>query len=348
MLRPLLAVLLALAPALAAAQQQVTLERSAASRCLTSLRPGSEPEYPFAAFSNRKAGLVRVELTFNGPDAAPVLKVLEQTGDKDHVESFVDAVRAHARSLRVPCLRPEEGQAQLIQEFAFTPDQRLVVSMPAEDSLTKEQTRMLQCIAHKSGETKVEFPREAARQDIQGRVVVRLRFVAPDQAPQAEVYARRSARLLRNQVAHWVNGLRMPCHQGGPVTVTQTYVFLLGDSAYGFKPLILPQLLSAVRNIGKQTLAFDTTTMDCPFDLRLHYRRPFLPNLVGEVLERRPSGAPATGVDMPAAANPARRPLLDWLADVDFDLPEHSLDSIFGDTALVTVPCVKIDLKPKE
>jgi hypothetical protein len=36
------------------------------------------------------------------------------------------------------------------------------------------------------------------------------------------------------------------------------------------------------------------------------------------------------------------------MAATEFDLGAKSLDSIFGDTAKVTVPCLRIDLKPQE
>ncbi len=326
---------LAALPGLAPAQQ-VTLERSAALACLTHQTPGSLPDYPFAAFKLEQSGEVRVELVFDGPEREPQLKLLDASGSSDHAADFVQAVKRHVRGLRLPCMRPGEAPVRLEQAYSFAPDRRRAVTDETVDPLDEQRQRLLRCVKHESaGEP--GYPDTAREKEIQGRVLARLRFDAPDQPPQAEVYARRSAVLLRREIESWVRGYRMPCHQGGSVSGLWLFEFRLGSDAYGFKPLTLLELMGAVRDIRQQTLSFDTTQMNCPFDLRLRYGRLALPNAVTEVL---------TGGQR--AADPARRALMRWLEGVELALPAESLDRVFGDTALVTVPCVKIDLKPKE
>jgi hypothetical protein len=79
-------------------------------------------------------------------------------------------------------------------------------------------------------------------------------------------------------------------------------------------------------------LDFDTRQMGCPFEVDFHYRQPRLRNRIGEVGE----------------TNAARRPLLEWMESIVLDLPSNSLDSVYGDSTRITVPCARIDLKPKE
>jgi len=90
------------------------------------------------------------------------------------------------------------------------------------------------------------------------------------------------------------------------------------------------QFLSSVKDIRKQRLLFDLTAMGCPFDLRLQYRQPFMPNDVRELDNR----------------NPARRPFMRWLAAAELDIPGNTLDSVFADSTTLRVPCAKLDIQP--
>ena len=315
-----------------AAAQTVTLEPSTAQRCMKPVAGAQiEPEYPFLALKLKKPGRVKVELEFTGPSLRPAVKVLESEGGD--VDDFESAVRDHVNNLRVPCMRPDEGPVRLVQEFVFQPDQRQVHWSEAIDRDAAARLEVLKCMRDLSGETKPEFPLAARRQGISGRVLLRLRFDVADRAPAVEVFARPGAAILARGVEKWAHGNRLPCHTGAPITSIWTYKFSFeGDSPSGFMPATLVSLLPAMRDIGKQTVQFDTTTMSCPFDLRWQYRKPQLANAVGEV----------------GNSVPARRPLIEWLAGVELDLPVSLLDSVYGDTTTVTVPCVKIDLKPKE
>lgn len=337
----------AFVPALAVAQQ-VTLEPSAAVGCLS---PASAvdagPEYPFVPFKRGFGGRVKVELEFTAADAPPIVKTLSKEGAEDSAEQFVDAVTAHVRQFRVPCMQPGQDAVRLVQEFVFAPTRSLVLGSHPVDLEDTRRAELLACVLHESGKKAPPYPDEALRAGVQGRVVARLRFDAPDSPPQAEVFARPAASGLRREIQRWVSGYRMPCHRGAALTASWVFVFIFQGGAYGFKPLTLTQLLPSVRDIGKQTLAFDTTTMNCPFELWLDYRRPFLPNLVAE-LASTPPAAPRTTAAVRPTAVPERRLLMKWLEGVEIDAPRETLDRIFGDDALITVPCMKIDLKPKE
>jgi len=319
-----------------AAGQKVTLEPSAAVRCLTpTAEQRGTPEYPFDAWKREEKGRVTVELSFTTVDKRPAVKVLASEGDGDSRDSFVDAVRAHVAHYRVPCLNAATAlPVQLRLEFVFLPRERLVQSSGPQDADDQRRSELLKCVLHTSREKSPEYPMAALRVEMQGRVLARLNFSAKDQPPQAQVLARPAAQPLSDVVESFVKGYRMPCFDGGqPIDATFTYVFRLeGMRAFGFKALSLVDMMGRVRGIQQQALAFDTSTMACPFDVRFEYRQPYLRNLVHEI----------------GNSNSARLPLLIWLTDVQLELPARSLDSIFGDDTVITVPCVKIDLKPKE
>lgn len=335
------AAVLELALAVPAAAQQVTLEPSAAVLCLTpAVAERGAPEYPFVAFKRGQTGRVKVALTFTTPQTRPAVDVVLQEGG----DEFVDAVKQHVRDFRVPCHDGGETPVKLVFDFVFRADDRQVHWSPPVDADDPARKAQVACIAHQSGRKAPEYPPGVLRAGYQGRVLMRLRFESPDQPPVIETFVRRGVgggfaernleRALVSHVEQWAAGYRMPCHQGQPIATTFTFVFnMLEDQVYGFKPdLPLMSVLSMVRDIRKQRLAFDFNRMGCPFDVALQYRRPVQPNLVGEV----------------GSQDPARRPFLAWLASVDFDLPEEALSSIYGDTAHFTVPCLKIDLQPQE
>jgi hypothetical protein len=321
-----------------AQQPRVELAPSQALSCL-SPPPAQrgEPDYPFEAYRRGESGRVHARLTFTSATGAPALQVLAREGD----DSFVDAVRAHVRTLRVPCLAPGAAPAVLDIDFVFRQDDRKVHwSQPSDGDLAERQ-RQLDCLRMPAPP---DYPAAALRASMQTAVLVQLRFDAADRPPVLQVHTRtdpetswNKRRLLERfaeAVEKSASDIRLPCHSGAPLDLVMTYVFRIeGGSWGGFKPgLTLTGLLPAVRGISRQRLDFDTGRMGCPFDVRLAYRRPQLPNAVAEI----------------GSTDPARRPLLDWLSQVEFDLPSDLLDVMYGDQATITVPCFKIDLKPKE
>lgn len=316
---------------LGAAAQQVVLEPSAAVRCLRTVSTTrDEPEYPLDEWKGGKKGRVQVELVFTASDSEPDIKVLQSEGG----DSFVDAVREFVDTLRLPCLKETGGgPVRLRFDYVFQPDSRRVHWARPVDQQDVYRRKMLDCVKHPSGEKAPSYPTDALRHELQGRVLARLRFTAANQPPTVEVFHRPKARMLAPTIDSWARALRMPCFEGTEaVEATWVYVFRLEDDSYGFKPMDLRSFVSRVRDIRNQRVQFDLNTMGCPFDLKLQYRQPYLPNLVGEVGD----------------SDPSRRPFIEWLQAQQLDLPERSLDSIFGDSTTLSIPCGKIDLKPKE
>ncbi len=319
--------------AASAAAQQVALAPSAALQCLTHQAAKSDrPEYPFVAFKSNKPGRVKVALRFTGPALRPAVKVLETDGEQDMVASFVESVEDFVRGYRVPCHDGSAVPVELVFDFVFRRDDRQVHWLEPVDGSAPQRQRMLDCVLHTSGE-KPEYPNSALWNRVQGRVLALLHFEAPDAPPRAELLSQSSARPLAHYVESWVQGYRMPCHQGGPISSVWTFVFVIEGDAFGFKPgLTFRNLLPMVKDIRKQRLNFDFNRMACPFDVKLQYRRPALHNLVAEV------GSP----------DPARRPFLDWLAQLELDLSRRTLDATYGDTVEFQVPCLILNLNPQE
>jgi hypothetical protein len=321
----------------AAMAQQTMLAPSAAVECLSP--PAAErgvPEYPFAAYKQQLNGRVRVQLRFTGAALAPAVTVLEQDGDA----SFVDAVQDHVRSLRVPCLQGEQP-VDLLFDFVFRPDEPRPAPLP-QDADDARRAQLARCLTNQGGSNMPDYPPAALRQNVQGRVLVAMRFDAPDRPPEVRLLPRTGgdaadkrrhpSALFLPPLRDWTAGYRLPCLQGPPVTLTQTYVYRIEGDAFGFMPgLGLRDVLPLVQGLRQQRLLFDFSTMGCPFDVALQYRQPNLPNRV------RVLGDP----------HPARGPFVDWLRQARLDLPAKSLDAVYGDELRFTVPCLKIDLNPQ-
>lgn len=322
------AALAALAPGAAHAQAAV-LQPSAEQQCLRHVDGATQlPEYPIEAYNAAQAGRLQVLLVFAQPDRPPETTVLLQEGGV----RFQESVLRHVRGLRVPCMDAAKGPVRLRKDFVFDPGTRQVAASEAQDPDEARRAALLGCMVHASGWKVPTYPETARRMSLQGRVVVRARYANATEAPQVQVFARPYAKRLADEMADWMQNTRLPCHTGEPITADWTYIFVLEDDRYGFKGLSFMQFLARTKGVRDQTLLFDTDAMDCPFDVLLGYRQPELPNNVEEVGTR----------------HPARRALLNWMATSELDVPRLTANAIWGDTARITIPCLKIDLKPKE
>lgn len=327
----LLASLAVVAGAARAQAPDVQLAPSRVVECLTPpVSQRGEPEYPFAPWKRGEGGRVLVEMLFTGAGLEPDVKVLESQGD----DSLVKAVKAHVAAFRTPCAEAGDLPVRLRQEYVFLPDKRKAVWTTPADAADPARHRVLKCMAANDGSKHPTYPAWAQRQGVQGNVLARLRFTAPDQPPEVTVHAASRAMkdMARDAVLPWAARLRLPCIEGAAVEAIQTHVFRLDDDVFGFKSMSFLQFLRAAKNLEQPGAVFDTTTMGCPFDVRLHYRQPYLPSAVGQVGERVP----------------ARQPLLDWLSTLQLELRATQQDAVLGDVATLTVPCLRIDLNPKE
>lgn len=317
-----------------AAAAQVSAPQLATSPALRCLSPApaerGEPEYPFAPWKRGEAGRVVVALSFAGPAEPPSVTVLAREGDRELAKS----VEAHVAKFRVPCMAAGEPTVQLQQEYIFTPDKRRVRWTAPVDLADATRSRQLACLQRTDKAKGPDYPAAERRAGITGNLLARLRFTAPDQPPQVTVHhAMRDQQALAREVEDFSRNFRLPCLEGAPLEMLQSYVFRLqGDAPTGFRNIDFLQFLRAVKDIERQNFSIDTTTMGCPFDVSVNYHQPYERNVVGQVGE----------------VEATRQPLLEWLATLELKLEPRALAAVLGDTAKFTVPCIKIDLKPKE
>ena len=294
----------------------------------------AQPAYPERALDKRDTGTVEVELTFADATSAPRFTLLRNKGD----QTFVDAVRAHALALRAPCLQPADGAAVVRREYRFTPG-GVHVSRSSQTPQERERQRaLLACIKTAGGGAprSPKYPWSALRDGVSGRVVAELMFNSPNDPPNVRLHHSPLAAPLAKAVGDDLEGWRMACHQGGPAYSRWQFNYSFeGEPPAGFKGLGFRTFLGSVKGVDSQRLAIDTREMGCPFDVLLSYLQPYLPNDVAELNETDTS-------------NPARAPLLDWLANAELDLTRLQHRAVFGDRLTLTVPCIVIDLKPKE
>jgi hypothetical protein len=324
-----LGLLLSWACCLGAVAQERLAERSAEQRCLQHKDGAAAvPDYPSALYHANRGGRVQVELTFDGPRSSPSARVLLHEGDK----ALAESVREHLRGLRVPCMPQGVAPVVLRQEYVFQRDERRVHWSRPDDARERQADRRWGCRESRSPDPIPAYPESARRAAVEGRVVSRLRFEQPDAPPRVEslTYSPRTRELARS-AERWASELRVPCLGTEPLTLTFVFEYHFGER-YGFKEVNLLQLMAATRDIRQQRLSFDTRTMACPFELRVHYLQPHAPNAVGE----------------PGEPVPARRPLLEWLESTQLDMPVESMEAVWGGDFKLAVPCVNIDLKPKE
>jgi hypothetical protein len=314
--------------ATSAAAQQTELAPSVALDCMTpptALR--QKMEYPPQAYERKDGGTVQVELVFTRADAPPRFELIDE--DRQALDSLVDAVRQHVRAYRVPCMQEGQPPVTLRQQFVFVPnDGRKVMASPVRDQADPARRALIQCIAHVRGQKRPAYPESVRRDEGQGNYLVELTFNAADAPPTVRMLAAAPSRRLQAEVLDHLQGLRMPCLQGEPVRLSQIYSFRMdGGERTVLRDLTLLKLLGAARK-PLPPAYLDLDIMGCPFDVRLSYFQPHRRNFVGE-LETR---------------HPARKPLLDWLALIELDLPAATNTTVLGDETTVRIPCGTIDL----
>jgi len=325
MRRLLVLVLTSLAAGTAVAQTGVALP-SAAERCLTRIAGApATPTYPQREFEARAGGAVRVALGFDRPDAPPKVSVVDASGPYKLAEAVLDFVQAY----RVPCL--EGGQAVVLrQEFTFRPtDGRRVVASAPQDADAQRQARLLACVKHVDGLRRPIFPLDKLYARTQTVVLLKLRFDSATDAPQVSSLDNAADRHMVHATRLFAEGLRMPCHEGGPVE--QMVSFSYGIEGQPRSVLADPSFvafLRGVKGIREANVYFDFNTMGCPFDVRLWLFQPHAPNIVGEI----------------GAANPERRFFIDWLRRQQLDVDARRLNAVLGQHMDLRVPCAIVSL----
>jgi hypothetical protein len=307
-----------------AAQDVVTLSVAQALACMTP--PESErgvPEYDAALVKRKDGGAVQVELSFFGPTSEPEVRFIgPQT-----LSGLEEAVLAHVRMLRVPCLPPGTTVTRIQMTYDFVPnDGRKVVASKPKEAADPARQQTARCLARITGPEVPDYPMSSLDRGDQGKFLVRMVFSGPSAPPVVAILGGPRDARLRASIERWLEGYRLPCLTGEPVAVRVLFDFRIdGGERTVINDLTLQQLLGSVEKVPTPVY-FDTTTMTCPFDVRVQHQQPYAENFVGQL----------------GAANPARQPFLDWLAAMQLRLKEPH--RVLGESFTVSVPCIIIDL----
>ncbi|WP_146204552.1 hypothetical protein [Massilia glaciei] len=313
----------------AAFSEEIHLAPSPALVCLTRVAGSPDkPAFPDDLVEAQAEGKVSVELEFHAPDAKPTVKIRKNNVDVGP-GAFSEIVNDYVRAYRVPCMKAGEGKVTLLQDYVFIPyGDRRIYESKARDPADDERAEIVKCLVHQQPGSKPAYPLEAMRKEHTGKLVARLTFTAPDKAPGVEWVAAVPHKSLRDGVAKFVQGYRLPCMKSSPVTTRVSYQFSLGETTKTYmRDLSLVELLGNAKDLDLPAV-FDFGTMACPFDVRVTYYRPFEQNSVEEF-------------DL---SNPARAPLLKWLEGLTFNQKEAKQLEMWGMKVIVRIPCGALNL----
>ena len=310
------------------AAPEATLAPSAAITCLTPVEAErGRPEYPQEMLRLKESSTVEVELVFKSPGSAPQVNFLNDT----HVREFEGPVEAWASKLRMPCMAAGGEPVRLQQDFVFEPnDGRKVVYTAMSDPADARRRKLLECAVWPHGEgAELTYPDRAVRDHRQGILVVKARFVGPAQPPELEVVDNGGSTAFIGAARPYLERMRIPCMGSDPIDLHMFFDFRIPGSS-GPRHVLNDMTLSAYLHLGEPSTGvyFDTTTMKCPFDVRLKFRQPFEPNGVSEL----------------ESVVPARHAFLDWLAGVKFNVDPGLAKGLFGQESTLHIPCARIDL----
>jgi hypothetical protein len=313
--------------------QSSAVSPTAAQRCLTrgELTLGT-PKYPDTAYQVRAKGRVTVELEFSAPDAPPKVVKLEAKSEDGsrHATAFERAVEEFIAAYRIPCLPPGE-KSRLTQEFAFEPFGKRDVTYIASFSADEQRADKFRgCVKHLTPDKRPEYPHADLRAERQGTAVVRAVFKDGANAPAVNLLDEGGSRWFGETGLAHAQGFRMPCHDGaGAVEFVFHYQFKIeGGNRVALTDAPLNTWVRYFKGYRDANVYFDTNTMGCPFEVDFTLMQPYSLNRVGEI----------------GKANPERRFLLDWLTRQQFDFPAPSLNRLLGQRAVLTVPCMVLDV----
>ena len=299
---------------------------SAAERCLAPSDPAhATAVYPPDMLEIKRDGRVDARFTFSAADRAPDVSIVHASGP-----AFEDAVRDYAKGLRVPCMAAGAAPVTISQGFDFVPNDGRKVAFTAPLDLSVDPGAPRYACLVKPAASWATYPAPLLRQGLEGTVVLRVHFTAPDQAPELVVLDDGGSPLFVRAVRGYFSEMRLPCIGKEPVDFHFQYRFLI-EGAVNRVVLRDQPLGTFLRSVKPGTMSqvyFDTNLMKCPFDLRLTFLQPWNRNRIDELEE-----------DVPA-----RHAFLDWLSGMQLDLGARAANHVLGQSMIIHVPCVKIDL----
>ena len=104
------------------------------------------------------------------------------------------------------------------------------------DTADASRQRLLACVVKPAFEP--QYPLQALRQELQGRLLVQMKFSGPDQSREVTVISRPAAEVFVPAARNWAARFRMPCHSGGPATGEWLLLYRMDNScSYGFRAI---------------------------------------------------------------------------------------------------------------
>lgn len=164
-----------------------------------------------------------------------------------------------------------------------------------------------------------------------GLLIAQMTFHSPTDAPEVQMVFDGGDQRLADLVRRAVQDYRLDCVEPGkPIKAFQEFNFVVvhDDHARLKRHLQLVDLIRLTPPAKLARVKFDTQQMRCPFDIQFAPYRPWMPNRVAEVGEPEAS----------------RRPLLQWIASLELDIPLATMRTAIGQVSIVQVPCTVIDL----
>jgi len=308
--------------------QQAELASSPAQRCLSpAVDDRVKPVYPSKLYAMKVGETVQAEFTFTGPGSPPRVHF-----DVEPRPEFADAIEAYAKQLRVPCMGEDEASVRLRQSFVFTPnDGRKVAWTTPVDTADAAREQQMKCLVKPSPDL-IRYPSGMMRLAREGTVLARVRFTDPGAPPAIDVLYDGGDRSFAEAISDYVAHLRLPCLAGAPLEEDYSFIFRIDGGGnlkrHVLKDQTLQNFLGVVKPVKAGSAYFDTTTMKCPFDVRLRFRQPVESNKIEELEE-----------DVAE-----RHAFLDWLGEREINLDRKAAGELYGQTMTIHVPCVKIDL----
>lgn len=323
---------LALGAAAWAEDAPLTPAQQAALACMTPDAAGRAAlKYPEKPLEYADGGTVTVDLTFSAPGRAPRIEILPQPRGKAVWPEMEHAVRQHVETFRVPCLPADSPPVTVRQEFVFRVDDepRKVAgnNVEMESRPDTPAARWGHCLTHVDPKATLEYYDRERERELQDSVVLRLAFTDPEQPPDITELASQHTPMARRTLAY-AQGLRLPCLPPGErVSLVRIYQFrLLGGDRVFLRDMALVPFLSQAKDIP--SARFNLNDMACPFEVRLTYRQPTLPNHVAQL----------------GTSDARREPLLQWLTTLTLKLPKQQQMLAFDQSMVLSIPCGSIDL----
>lgn len=327
-LRSALLTLLAGAAVWAHAQTDDVTPRSAAQTLGCVQKPADSMAVPAQPLNDGDSGMVRLKLRFETPDAPPTVEVLATTARSEVQRQ----ARLYVAEYRLPCLQPQDGAVEAVQEFAFMGKPVSVLRQSPLVPLTSPLKPAALCLVRPQLDM---APLPSTTRALQ-HVVFTLHFQGDGtQPPQVRIAYSTAPRWVEERMSDWVQGFRMPCRQAGDTPMVVQRHFVLGNTdvrryALSKSLLGLAEFLGMTEQPAALRAWFDFNTMGCPFKVAYRMYGPHLPNVV---LAQGP-------------ANPNRTLFLQWLRErqVHFANAQQASD-LFGRAAVIQVPCGVLDLR---